>query len=299
MEKELVKDIISSNNIVKFKLRKNKKNVYKLYYKLPSLNIPINNEKRTSKKIALINKKYFYKEYDFNKYKSVKCEKCAIPKGLYVFEKLYDDKFNEKMFNELNNTFNNNMKDASFTYQDKKQRTFMFDNMNIFQTLSHATKLNSELGKLLHKITKDIISNLHVEKKEKKINDLLTSSKLVIARYTTKKGIYTHIDNVKRSDGLVLTLSFGSYYTYYDLVPIDNKLESIRIGIRQGEPLAMDGKSRFIYGHAIPSGLNYPPKFIRYSLVFLISRYGNVNCEFENNFFNINICEQNKYEKYK
>jgi hypothetical protein len=127
---------------------------------------------------------------------------------------------------------------------------------------------------------------------------LLSNSKLVIARYSSNKGIYTHIDNVKRSDGIVLTLSVGTDNTYYDVIPLDNSQPSMRLHIKEGEPVVMDGLSRYVYAHGIPNNIEYGPNKIRYSLIFLISNYNSFDCKFDNKFYRIKICKQNDYSKY-
>ncbi len=172
----------------------------------------------------------------------------------------------------------------------------MFDSSNIYETLEYSKLFNKNLHNLLTTIVIDIFSSLQIKKDN--IKNMLLNSKLVIARYADKTGIYTHIDNIVRSNGLVLTLSFGPNYTYYDLIPLDNKEDSLRIKFNNGEPVIMDGRSRFLYAHAIPENMSYEPTFVRYSLIFLISNYKGLNCVYDK-YYDLHICEQNDYTKYK
>ena len=296
--KQLIDDIINKKTNIKFQLRTSKNNIYKLFYKIKKIdNKLLDKNDNTIRKILKLNKKYFFKEYNVNTFKTIKCTRCEIPSGMYVFKQIYTQDFRINVFNELEKTFNNNKHDPSFSYQDEGKRIFLFDNMNIFQIINHANTLNPVFSHILYKIIVDVFSNLQIKKND--IENILKSSKLVIARYTQSKGIYTHIDNVGRSDGLVLTLSFGAYSTFYDLIPLDNNKDSLRIGLNECEPTIMDGSSRFIYAHAIPNNMNYYPNKIRYSMVFLISKYNQINCKMDNKYFNIKICEQNNYKNYK
>jgi hypothetical protein len=293
---QLIDSILNKKTTIKFQLKKYKNNIHKLFYKIEKIKLDkgIKLDKDAIKKI---NKKYFYKTYNIDTYKTVKCNNCLIPSGMYIFKQLYTQHFRINVFNELEKTFNNNKNDPSFKYYNSGKKIFLFDNMNIFKIIKYANSLNTALYNILYKIIVDIFSNLQIKKDN--IENILNLSKLVIIRYEKDTGIYTHIDNIKRSDGLVLTLSFGAHYTVYDLIPLDNKKDSLRIEINECEPVIMDGLSRFIYAHAIPNNLDYYPNKIRYSMVFLISNYNQINCKMDNKFFNIQICEQNDYKKYK
>jgi hypothetical protein len=243
---QLIQDITDRKTVISFKIRTDKRNIHKLNYSIGGpdyiSDVKSNaNDRTTLEKIKRLNKKYFRKEYTYDAYTITKCDRCAIPDGMYIFKQIYTDDFRINMFNELEKTFNENKRDPSFQHQGNGKRIFMFDNMNMFQVVEYSKRLNSILSQYIRQIIVDVFSNLQI-----KANDLqriLTLSKLVIARYATNAGIFSHIDNVGRSDGLILTLSFGPYYTYYDLIPLDNQKESIRVSIKECEPVIMDGTS--------------------------------------------------------
>ena len=262
---------------------------------LPDIIIP--NNIPNKKIITYINYLYLHKQYNIDTYNITKCNECKLPNGMYIFNKIFSDTFYNNLYNELENTFTKYPEDPSFSYQENKKRVFLFDNLNLFDIVNYSHKLNPILSNYIHKIIINIILNLHISKS--KLINVLKQSKLVIARYSTNKGIYTHIDNIKRSDGIVLTISVGSENNMYDLIPLDNKNQSKRVYFKQGEPVIMDGLSRFLYCHSIPNNIEYKPNKIRYSFIFLISKYNNINCIYDNNFFKINICNQNDYSKYK
>lgn len=294
----LINNIIKKNTKVKFQLKNEELEVSRINFKLPKLEYSLfKDNKETVDKIKAVNKAYFRKHYSVDTYKTVKCKKCEIPRGFYVFKSIYSPSFKLSVFKELENTYQKNIHDSSFSEQFNRTKVFLFDNMNIQQVIAYSKIINPLLSSMIEKISIDILSNLQI--KASNIKKVMKLSKLVIVRYAKHSGIYTHIDNIGRSDGLVLTISFGPHITYYDLIPLDNTKDSLRIKLNEAEPIIMDGASRYIYAHSIPNGLDYYPSNTRYCFVFLITKYNKINCFADKKYFNIEMCEQNDYKKYK
>lgn len=104
------------------------------------------------KKIKKINQQLFnnYINYDT---KHQKCIDCKIVKGMYIFSPIYYDWYLKYIYNQLEKTFNNNKNDPSFTYQDGKNRIFIFDNMNLIDIVKYTHHLNHNLGIIIKKNT--------------------------------------------------------------------------------------------------------------------------------------------------
>lgn len=306
------------NNFIRYILNKRDKNKYKklikkettkrlytLDYKIADIEIPERLTKVPKKKkknvlrntIYYLNNTYFHDDYNFDKYEVYKGKNLQLPDGMALFKRLFSKKFNKSLFEELEATYQKYPKDSSYDFQADGNRIFLFDNLNLFEIIRYTYTLNKKLAKLLLKAITNVVLNLQFKNKKDLIH-IIKNSKLVIPRYNNAQGLYTHIDNVKKSDGLVLTIPIGVDNTIYDLVSLDNTLESKRLYIKQGEPVIMDGLSRFIYAHGIPNNIQYKPQTIRFSLVFLITNYNQLDCKVDSKFFNIQICKQNNYSKY-
>ena len=175
---KLVNQIINNDN--KLKLKKYVE-IKKLDYQI---DFDFNTWKNQSnnKKIYKINEKYFMKKYNVDEFKTIKCNHCKLPSGLYVFDRIYSNEFYKKVFNNLELTYTNNKNDETFSNYSDGNRIFMFDRLNIFETLEHSKKLNKSLYPFLSRIIIDIFSSLQVDNNN--IKNLLINSKLVIARYT-------------------------------------------------------------------------------------------------------------------
>jgi len=298
LSKLIIKLIIMKRNYKKkFIIQNLDDRLFEIKYKLPNVVLPKELKNiSTKKKIKYINEQYLKKHHNLNDYENMKCNKCSLPDGMYVFKSIYDKFFLDKLFIELEKTFYENRKDKSFTYQEDNKRVFLFDNLNLIDIIYYSYNLNKVLSKYFIDIITDIMSNLHVP--DDMIDDVLKKSKLSVGRYSNNKGISTHIDNIRRCDGIVITIPIGPDNTYYDLIPLNNKKKSIRLNIKEGEITIMDGLSRFIYAHSIPNNIDYTPKKIRYSLIFLISKFNSIDCKYDKKYYDEYICRQNDYSKY-
>jgi hypothetical protein len=79
---------------------------------------------------------------------------------------------------------------------------------------------------------------------------------LYLLKYVPSGGIKMHIDNLLRSDATVHTIGFGRdvVYDMVQVIPETNgyKMPMLRCTNEEGTMMIIDGKSRYMYGHAIP-----------------------------------------------
>jgi alkylated DNA repair dioxygenase AlkB len=87
--------------------------------------------------------------------------------------------------------------------------------------------------------------------------DIAKKAQLVLLRYEPGSGIWLHIDNVARYDrGPIVTISLGPPDVTYDLTPtLTDKGVPIRVRMREGDLVIMDGRSRMEWAHGVPYGL--------------------------------------------
>lgn len=87
---------------------------------------------------------------------------------------------------------------------------------------------------------------------------IVNKVQLILLRYDPMMGIWLHIDNVARYDrGPIATISLGPPDVTYDLAPTLAKAGApIRVLIREGDFVIMDGRSRMEWSHGIPYGLD-------------------------------------------
>lgn len=121
--------------------------------------------------------------------------------------------------------------------------------------------------------------------------EFLIMFKLVVVRYENKAGIHLHIDNIKRDNGPVITMSIGPKTNVYSMVPIDPTKQSINIYFPNGSIITMDGESRYLWAHGIPYGFDYGTNMYRYSFVLLSHKFSeeNKSC-FYSDIYNSKIC---------
>ena len=174
--------------------------IFKLDYKIKK--IPnASQAKYLEKKIKLINYNVFNRDIKFN-IKQQLCDQCKLMDGLFIFKPFYKDNYLDNFYNIIDETYNNNKNDPTFTYQNDKKRVFMFDNLNIYEVIKHSHKLNKSLVKYIFRYIVDILYLLKVPKTD--IGEFNLKSKLVIVRYEQNSGIHSHIDNIKRGNGAVV-----------------------------------------------------------------------------------------------
>jgi hypothetical protein len=113
-----------------------------------------------------------------------------------------------------------------------------------------------ELEKLLH------LPEAQLEKR----------GQLMFIRYTSENGLWTHIDNVRRSDGFVVSVGVG-VPVVFDMAPsllsrepdVGKKGFVLRTHLDAGDMLILDGEARMEWSHAIPFGRHEE----KYTMLFL------------------------------
>lgn len=222
------------------------------------------------KKLNAVNIKY--KKYiDYNVKTSPCDNNCKLPDHFCIIDSVYTKKELKNVFNLLETTFINNKNHPAFSHQENKNRTFMFDNSTVYNTIKTAYILNKDLGIFFATHISNIIKMLNI--KDEDIEKILYKSMLVVARYENLTGLYSHIDKLGRANGPVITLSIGPEETIYDLIPLDaSKDNSYRVIIKEGQIVFMDGISRLHWFHSLPYNYKYTQN-IRYSIIILTNRY--------------------------
>lgn len=84
------------------------------------------------------------------------------------------------------------------------------------------------------------------------------NSMLLLLQYEPKYGLWLHVDNVARTDGLITTISLGPPDVNADFVPLlhpSPERQPVRINLNEGDMLVMQGESRWEWAHGIPYGL--------------------------------------------
>ncbi|XWV24514.1 alkylated dna repair protein alkb-like 8 isoform x1 [Tupanvirus deep ocean] len=284
----LILDKLSKRGkILKKSIQFDEPRVFKLNYKIKRT--PYAGEAKTlEKKIKLINHVVFNKDIDYNVDHN-ECTSCDLVDGFFIFKPFYINLYLDKFYQIIDETFNNNRDDPTFTYQNNKKRVFLFDNLNLYEVLEHCNKINPRLTSYLLRYIVDILYLLKVP--IELISEFMQKSKLVIVRYEQGSGIHSHIDNIKRGNGAVVTMSLGPDYNVYDLIPVDNTNDSLRIFFKKGSVLIMDGKARYLWAHATPKNFTYTPTELRYSIVLLSYEYkkNNIDC-FNSEVYNDVLC---------
>jgi hypothetical protein len=83
---------------------------------------------------------------------------------------------------------------------------------------------------------------------------------LLLLKYETGRGIWLHVDNVARTDGVpVCTINIGPPDVNVDFIPVTlptREKKPIRINLNEGDMLVMQGESRYEWAHGIPNGLD-------------------------------------------
>eukprot|EP00961_Rhodomonas_salina_P257510 3479985-Rhodomonas_salina.3 len=95
---------------------------------------------------------------------------------------------------------------------------------------------------------------------------------LMFIKYNTGKGLWTHIDNVRRSDGFVVSVGLG-VPVLFDMAPsllagkrgVSNDGFVLRTRIDAGDMILLDGEARFEWCHGIPEGRDTE----KYTIFFL------------------------------
>lgn len=283
---------MNTDNILQY--MKNRKFMRKLQLYTPSIHTfdykldkkPIVNPNDDLRdKIRSINKQVFnnYINYDIE---HKPCDSCNIINGMYIFLPVYNDTYLQMIYDKLEKTFDENKLDPNFTYQDGKNRIFMFDNMNLIKIINYSFKLNPDLSNIIKRYIADIINMLKIPEKLMKV--FLEKSKLVIVRYKNNAGIHLHIDNVRRGNGPVITMSIGPNKNIYSMVPLESHEKAIQIYFPNGSIVIMDDESRYLWAHGIPYGYDYGNTDHRYSFVLLTHKYKEEN----NKCFNSEIYGQ-------
>jgi hypothetical protein len=71
-------------------------------------------------------------------------------------------------------------------------------------------------------------------------------------------GMSMHMDRINKSSGsLIVNISLGPEFIYYDIVPITIQGKNIRLKIKNGDIVFLDDISRFQYAHGLPYDMNY------------------------------------------
>ena len=232
--------------------------------------IPKIKARNFTEKLTVINKKY---KRDLTvDIPTDECHDCKLPKHMCILEKTNDQQYLDRFFYVLEQVYQANTTHKTFTYQADKHRVFLFDSLSVFDTISTANYLNPELAQFFTNYIADAFNILDMNDND--LESLLTKSKLVIARYDNLTGLHSHIDKIGRADGPVLTMSLGPSENVYDLIPIKGEqFDSLRITIKEGQYVLMDGLSRFLWFHGLPFGYEYQKSDIKYSLILLTNKF--------------------------
>lgn len=226
-----------------------------------------------------------YIEYNITE----KTSNIPLPSGLCIFNSIYTENYLNKIHDELEKTyyfykdkktFGKYKISKLFVDQEKRKRTFMFDNLNVYDFLSVSFMMNNKLGVILFKYVSDIFKIYKIE--DKYIETICKNSKIVIARYKSYTGLYVHIDKLRRGDGPVITMSLGPDENIYDLIPLDNIKKSIRVYFKKGSIVSMNGEIRYEWAHALPYGYKYNNNKPRYSIIFLMHNFKDFKIKYSN-----------------
>lgn len=215
----------------------------------------------------------------------------TIPPGVCLFDSKLNDEELERLygyFNKLSVVYRQKNIIASnqistrgliyyFTGDEGKTQYYK-------KTMEQIKDIDNDFYNLMKKHIYYVLSiyNLDNLGSEKLIEKFLDKyCQVVVLKYTDNRGIWMHIDNVARYDqGPIITTSVGPDYTYYDLSPSlvynnpNNKF--IRVKIKKGMVVVMDGPARMEWAHGLPS--NVPYKKIKYSILLKFNKFDESEC---------------------
>lgn len=110
-----------------------------------------------------------------------------------------------------------------------------------------------------------IAKMLNIDKSE-----LENHGHLVFLRYSSKTGMWLHLDNLLRSDSTTFTIGIGRNHCVYDFAPTllhrytKEPLSSLRTTFPNGSLCAMDGEARYQWSHGVPYGM----EGIKFTIIF-------------------------------
>ena len=264
--------------------------VKKLYYKIKKYKI-----KHTSKTLQskMQNIKKNIKNY-VSYYLQEKPTKIKLPPGLCIYDKIYSENKLEEIKSRLNRVYNKYHKEKEFmgipieklfAKQENGKRIFMFDNLDVYNFCKIAINMDKKLGQYLIQYIIDIFQIFKIP--SDKISLLCQNSKIVIARYESNTGLYAHLDLLRRGDGPVITMSLGADYNIYDMIPLKENKDTLRVYFPKGSLVVLNGEARYEWAHSLPYDLEYGNNDVRYSIIFLVHNFQSVK-KIRSNIYKMN-----------
>ena len=265
------------NNNIKKIIKKNIDTAYYLEFPIPK-KIYLNKDDNLNIKILNIKNKMRVKTYCNNsKMKKIEnIENVNLLKDFLVFNSIWDKKTLNKKYNnliELDNTkdkYNipyNIYKNEGLTfYLSIKNNQCMYDMLQILKKYYKYLYINIDL------LLKSLLSCNNEKISNKEYDNILKKYiKFFIIKYDPNTGIELHLDNVNRTKGgIIITVSIGPEEIFYDMVPLSKDINknAYRIPIKDGEIVVMDGKSRFLYCHALPYNCKFNKTKFTFGFLF-------------------------------
>lgn len=240
-----------------------------------------------------LNKKNIYrKTYKNDKTKLL--NKPNLPHGLKIY-KIKEPKMNSmNILNKMFNTFDKSNYGEDYVIFEKFNPSKNKPNirLSLFEVLK-LVKNNPEYIKFImfyvNKILK--IFNISKTKNVELYKKILNETKFSILHYKGNSGLHCHIDNTSGNTGPIITIGIGSSYNY-DILPVFytkkelDKLNPLRIKMKNNYLTIMDGEMRYCWTHCIPYG--YKRKIDKYTLKFILpilGKYNKKNNKLLNSYF--------------
>ena len=113
-------------------------------------------------------------------------------------------------------------------------------------------------------------------------------SRLVLIKYESQTKIYYQIDEFAKDSGPVITMPLGPNLNSYDMIPLENNRQALRIFFRKGSIIVMDGEARYLWAHSIPLDFIFGPNI--YSIVLFVGKYMPITNCFYSDVYNNTLC---------
>jgi len=289
------------NNKKKFVVKKGKILIKEINYKRKKFKIKNSSKNLHHKMKNITNSIKNYISY----YISEKPTKLNLPTGLCIYNPIYHEKKLENIKNKLDLVYNKyiNYKEFNgipikklFKKQENGNRVFMFDNLDIYNFCKISYNMDPTLGKYFIEYVVNILQIFKIPLD--KIHLVCKKSKIIIARYESNTGLYSHIDLLKKGNGPIITMSLGSNYNVYDMIPLKDNLKTIRVYFPMGSIVVLNGEARYEWAHSLPYDLKYNENQTRYSILFYMHNFSSTKKTFSNiykNYYNSVLQECNHY----
>lgn len=235
----------------------------------------------TARRIGIVNEKIRH-SFTVNEKTNSDLWMGPTPEGMYAFKVFGFNNENlelwmRKYFDEIED--NNLLRENSWV---SKERGLTFSPSNTPQQFTrHGKAMDVEKFK-------DILSmkyrplSIIVSKIENQLKHLLkldqksfeNEATVTFVKYESKKGLWMHIDNVLRSNGLVCSVGVGPHVVY-DMAPTllshDDQIGKdgfvIRTKFAPGTMILLDGPARMQWAHSLP----YDIVQEKYTILFLLN----------------------------